>query len=560
MPHSLPFTLSPYRAMPLDGGFDRLLETGVFASALAAVLYPAWRLRLLHRPARGLPAVALAGGLASLAAAAAGTAVRAWAEVPYDLGIDEIVALFTALMPGWLAWSVAIVWIWALVTARPTDSRGRLARAVAVAAVVIAFVAEAGDGFVDDLLRPTEKTPRIVRGRVRWGYGTRLLGAWWPVVPSELRDRLGDILPSVANCSLAAGLAATVAVVSWGIRRRATAGGGGASAFEADCPRCRRRQSWAEGSSACIGCGLTVTAEFDEPGCVTCGYPLRGLTRPVCPECGSVVPPDEVGHGPPPVPAPSPTALPALRRTAAGLVADAGLAALVMAVALLTVSVIPDWESREQELRDSAAALAVAGMAWVFGAEPLRRRPGSDWAAVAILPAVIGLGLRPYMVHTTRDRSILLSHATAYAVIAASLAPVAVGMLSLLRFTAARPRRLKLAAMALVPLSAVLLVAQEFECAFAGNGDRRLSPLYIPTVTAVITALLLAAGLGAMHAAGLGRSVGGDGPTLNLRCPRCGHGHSAGAGVSRCPGCRLRVGVWLEPPLRNRPARDGHPV
>ena len=61
------------------------------------------------------------------------------------------------------------------------------------------------------------------------------------------------------------------------------------------CPRCTVRQETAMGDGKCSGCGLKFKIEVEEPRCATCGYRLHGLTRAVCPECGSAF--DEVWLG-----------------------------------------------------------------------------------------------------------------------------------------------------------------------------------------------------------------------------------------------------------------------
>lgn len=55
------------------------------------------------------------------------------------------------------------------------------------------------------------------------------------------------------------------------------------------CPRCLTKQDLPVGDSACIHCRLKFKIEVEEPRCGKCGYILRGLTRPICPECGETL-------------------------------------------------------------------------------------------------------------------------------------------------------------------------------------------------------------------------------------------------------------------------------
>ncbi|MEI8194821.1 MAG: hypothetical protein WCI73_02815 [Phycisphaerae bacterium] len=52
------------------------------------------------------------------------------------------------------------------------------------------------------------------------------------------------------------------------------------------CPRCLIKQDLPVGDSVCRHCRLKFKIEVEEPRCGKCGYILRGLTRPICPECG----------------------------------------------------------------------------------------------------------------------------------------------------------------------------------------------------------------------------------------------------------------------------------
>jgi hypothetical protein len=55
-----------------------------------------------------------------------------------------------------------------------------------------------------------------------------------------------------------------------------------------DCPRCGLSQEVRTGYSRCRACELGFKIEVEERRCKSCRYLLRGLTRPICPECGTV--------------------------------------------------------------------------------------------------------------------------------------------------------------------------------------------------------------------------------------------------------------------------------
>jgi hypothetical protein len=54
------------------------------------------------------------------------------------------------------------------------------------------------------------------------------------------------------------------------------------------CPRCLVEQEVSVGESNCAHCKLRFKIDVEEPRCGNCHYLLRGLTRPICPECGTV--------------------------------------------------------------------------------------------------------------------------------------------------------------------------------------------------------------------------------------------------------------------------------
>ena len=60
------------------------------------------------------------------------------------------------------------------------------------------------------------------------------------------------------------------------------------------CPRCRLAQTVPVGEGRCVRCKLRFKIEVEEPRCGKCGYFLRGLTRPVCPECGAALGVDDI--------------------------------------------------------------------------------------------------------------------------------------------------------------------------------------------------------------------------------------------------------------------------
>jgi hypothetical protein len=60
------------------------------------------------------------------------------------------------------------------------------------------------------------------------------------------------------------------------------------------CPRCLKEQELPMGESHCVACKLQFKIEVEEPKCPNCGYSLRALTHPICPECGRTIVPNPV--------------------------------------------------------------------------------------------------------------------------------------------------------------------------------------------------------------------------------------------------------------------------
>jgi len=58
------------------------------------------------------------------------------------------------------------------------------------------------------------------------------------------------------------------------------------------CPMCRKKQTIPlNRASRCGGCNVQFVVRLEEPRCAVCGYSLMMLKSPVCPECGTPVPP-----------------------------------------------------------------------------------------------------------------------------------------------------------------------------------------------------------------------------------------------------------------------------
>ena len=70
--------------------------------------------------------------------------------------------------------------------------------------------------------------------------------------------------------------------------RRIDLEGPGAAALQMTivCPRCRKRQRVAVGSSTCCRCDLRLHIRVEEPRCPKCEYLLYGIESDRCPECG----------------------------------------------------------------------------------------------------------------------------------------------------------------------------------------------------------------------------------------------------------------------------------
>jgi hypothetical protein len=63
--------------------------------------------------------------------------------------------------------------------------------------------------------------------------------------------------------------------------------GDGADRVKLGCPRCSKPQDLPLGRSVCTDCGMGIHIEIEDTKCLKCGYTLRGLTQPMCPECGT---------------------------------------------------------------------------------------------------------------------------------------------------------------------------------------------------------------------------------------------------------------------------------
>lgn len=60
------------------------------------------------------------------------------------------------------------------------------------------------------------------------------------------------------------------------------------------CPRCMTTQTMSTGHSRCVQCRLKFQIDIQEPRCPQCDYVLYRLTKPVCPECGCALGPEEM--------------------------------------------------------------------------------------------------------------------------------------------------------------------------------------------------------------------------------------------------------------------------
>ncbi len=64
--------------------------------------------------------------------------------------------------------------------------------------------------------------------------------------------------------------------------------------LQIQCPRCLTMQTVQTGHSRCVQCRLKFEIDIEEPRCPKCQYVLHQLTKPVCPECGCALNPDEL--------------------------------------------------------------------------------------------------------------------------------------------------------------------------------------------------------------------------------------------------------------------------
>jgi hypothetical protein len=104
---------------------------------------------------------------------------------------------------------------------------------------------------------------------------------------------IGDDL--LTRCIGAAGILAACGslalLVLARINRRIDAEGGAVEVTQMSltCPRCRRKQDVAIGSSECSQCRLRFHIRLEEPRCPNCDYLLYGPLAEYCPECGANV-------------------------------------------------------------------------------------------------------------------------------------------------------------------------------------------------------------------------------------------------------------------------------
>jgi len=116
-------------------------------------------------------------------------------------------------------------------------------------------------------------------------------GAYWMIYAVYAGDFwYGDVLPRVATALAILAGALTVAVLGIAWMSRVTPRERHVYLDDLRmmlaCPRCGVGQTVGSGHGACVGCGLWLHVQFEEPRCPNCDYLLYHAAGDACPECG----------------------------------------------------------------------------------------------------------------------------------------------------------------------------------------------------------------------------------------------------------------------------------
>lgn len=126
------------------------------------------------------------------------------------------------------------------------------------------------------------------------------LGSLWITMwsPESYRSDLAEFCAKLCACLFILGLAGsiTTSILSKFYSIKSEEMTEFTPSLHLTCPRCLTPQEVLVGESACCHCRLKFKIEIEEPRCNQCGYMLRGLTRPICPECGAIFSESELAN------------------------------------------------------------------------------------------------------------------------------------------------------------------------------------------------------------------------------------------------------------------------
>jgi hypothetical protein len=136
----------------------------------------------------------------------------------------------------------------------------------------------------------TTRWPKITR---RTAVFTAWMTAALLIAYLATRPDVNDdsILRAIFLAPLVVGVASLAhAAAVTAVRRRARSGEGALVwpyAFDFRCPACQSVYSLSIAGGQCPVCALRVHARLYPEACLHRGYPMKGLTKPECPECGA---------------------------------------------------------------------------------------------------------------------------------------------------------------------------------------------------------------------------------------------------------------------------------
>ncbi len=224
-----------------------------------------------------------------------------------SVGLFSLTSLVAALVHERSVWRPAMVGafvasgfglvtyllsIWLLFDALPYQYEEYLARLMGVQAVWAIALPHAGLLALSAFDRPVFRWVRFVSifmVMLLAGFIT-LIVMWAPHYGEDLYMRMIGVLSILT----AAGTITTPVLQKVVGMDRAASVQTTKLELQIQCPRCLTTQTVATGHSRCVHCRLKFQIDIEEPRCPKCQYVLHQLTKPVCPECGCALNPDEL--------------------------------------------------------------------------------------------------------------------------------------------------------------------------------------------------------------------------------------------------------------------------